>query len=80
MKIYAVHTLSWLLDECETELFANKSDALETFNALLASYHDGIREIHSQSDEHIYFEGKYDENIKILIEEITLQWWQINKP
>jgi hypothetical protein len=43
MKIYAVHTLSWLLDECETELFANKSDALETFNALLASYHDGIR-------------------------------------
>ena len=73
MKIYAVHTLSWLLDECETELFANKSKALETFNVLLASYHDGIREIHSQSDEHIYFEGKYDEQIKILIEEITVQ-------
>ena len=73
MKIYAVHQLSWLLDECETELFANKSKALETFNALLASYHDGIREIHSQSDEHIYFEVKYDEQIKISIEEITLQ-------
>ena len=74
MKIYAVHQLSWLLDECETELFANKSKALETFNALLASYHDYIRKIYSQSDEHIYFEGKYDENIKILFEEITLQW------
>ncbi len=35
--------------------------------------YDGIREIHSQSDEHIYSEGKYDEQIKILIEEITLQ-------
>lgn len=73
MKIYAVHTLSWLLDECQTELFANKSDALETFNVLLASYHDGIREIYSQSDYHIYFEGKYDEQIKISIEEITVQ-------
>ncbi len=73
MKIYAVHTLSWLLAECETELFANKSDALETFNVLLASYHDGISHIHSQSDYHIYFEGKYDEQIKISIEEITVQ-------
>ena len=80
MKIYAVHTLSWLLDECETELFANKSDALETFNALLSSYHDGITHIHSQSEDHIYFEGKYDEQIKILIQEIIVQWWQINKP
>ena len=73
MKIHAVHTLSWLLDECQTELFTNKSDALETFNVLLASYHDGIREIYSQSDYHIYFEGKYDEQIKISIEEITVQ-------
>ena len=73
MKVYAVHQYSWLLDECETELFAKKSDAQETFNALLASYHDYIRETHSQSDEHIYFEGKYDEQIKILIEEITVQ-------
>ena len=73
MKVYAVQVLSWLLDECETELFANKSDALETFNVLLASYHDGIREIYSQSDYHIYFEGKYDEQIKISIEEITVQ-------
>ena len=73
MKVYAVHTLSWLLDECETELYANKSDALQAFNDLLAVYHDSIREVHSESDTHVYFEGKYDERIKLSIEEIEVQ-------
>ena len=73
MKVYAVHLLSWLLDECEMELYANKSDALQAFNDLLASYHDGIAKLHSQSESHIYFEGKYDEQIKISIEEIEVK-------
>ena len=72
MKVYAVQVLSWLLDECETEIYANKSDAMEAFNDLLASYHDGIAKVHSQSDTHVYFEGKYDEQIQILIEEIEV--------
>ena len=45
---------------------------MEAFNDLLASYHDGIAKVHSQSETHVYFEGKYDEQIKILIEEIEV--------
>lgn len=73
MKVYAVHQLFDLLDECETALYANESDALQAFNDLLAVYHDSIREVHSESDTHVYFEGKYDERIKISIEEIEVQ-------
>jgi hypothetical protein len=74
MKIYAVHTLSWLLDECETELFANKSDALETFNALLASYHDGITATYIAKAKTISTSKVSTmSNIKILIQEIIVQ-------
>lgn len=73
MKVYAVHTLSWLLDECETTLYANHDDALQAFQELLADFRDIVREIYSQSPSHLYFEGKYDEQIKISIEEIEVK-------
>tara|TARA_R110000796_G_scaffold208814_3_gene325153 strand:+ start:297 stop:518 length:222 start_codon:yes stop_codon:yes gene_type:complete len=73
MKVYAVHTLSWLLDECETTLYANHDDALQAFQEQRAAWWDVVREIYSQSPSHLYFEGRYDEQMKISIEEIEVK-------
>ena len=72
-KVYAVHVMDSLLDYSEQKLFTNYSDALHEFQCAVneAKSDDRIKEIYSQSDEHLYYEGD-ESSVKIFIEELII--------
>jgi len=73
-EVYAVYILDSLLDYSETKLFSNVYDALHEFNVSVneAKKDNRIKEIYSQSDEHLYYEGD-ESSVKILIEKIQIK-------
>ena len=72
-KVYAVHVMDSLLDYSEQKLFTNYSDALHEFQCAVneAKSADRIKEIYSQSDEHLYYEGD-ESSVKIFIENLII--------
>lgn len=72
-KVYAVHVMDSLLDYSEQKLFTNYSDALHEFQCAVneAKSDDRIKEIYSQSDEHLYYEGD-ESSVKIFIENLII--------
>ena len=72
-KMYAVHVLDSLLDYSATKLFTNTNDALHEYQCAVnkAKSDDRIKEIYSQSDEHLYYEGD-ESSVKIFWEELKI--------
>tara|TARA_A100000172_G_C2970465_1_gene85749 strand:+ start:362 stop:610 length:249 start_codon:yes stop_codon:yes gene_type:complete len=73
IKVYAVHVLDSLLDYSETKLFTNINDALHEYQCEVneAKKDNRIKEIYSQSDEHLYYEGD-ESSVKIFWEELKI--------
>ena len=72
-KVYAVHVLDSLLDYSETKLFTRYIDAVDEYQRAVneAKSDDRIKEIYSQSDEHLYYEGD-ESSVKIFWEELKI--------
>ena len=72
-KVYAVHVMDSLLDYSEQKLFTNYMDAVNEYRRAVneAKSDDRIKEIYSQSDEHLYYEGD-ESSVKIFIEELII--------
>ena len=72
-KVYAVHVMDSLLDYSEQKLFTEYANALQECQRAVneAKSDDRIKEIYSQSDEHLYYEGD-ESSVKIFIEELII--------
>ena len=72
-KVYAVHVMDSLLDYSEQKLFTEYANALQEYQRAVkeAKSDDRIKEIYSQSDEHLYYEGD-ESSVKIFIEELII--------
>ena len=72
-KVYAVHVMDSLLDYSEQKLFTRYIDAVGECQCAIneAKSDDRIKEIYSQSDEHLYYEGD-ESSVKIFIEELII--------
>jgi len=73
IKVYAVHVLDSLLDYSETKLFTRYIDAVDEYQCAIneAKKDNRMKEIYSQSDEHLYYEGD-ESSVKIFIEELKI--------
>ena len=73
-KVYAVHVMDSLLDYSEQKLFTENANALQEWQRAVkeAKRDEGrIKEIYSESDEHLCYEGD-ESSVKIFIEELLI--------
>ena len=73
-KVYGVHVMDSLLDYSEQKLFTEYANALQECQRAVkeAKRDEGrIKEIYSESDEHLYYEGD-ESSVKIFIEELII--------
>jgi|LUMH01.1.fsa_nt_gb hypothetical protein len=73
-KVYAVHVMDSLLDYSEQKLFTEYANALQEYQRAVkeAKRDEGrIKEIYSESDIHLYYEGD-ESSVKIFIEELII--------
>ena len=75
-SVYAVHYLSHLLGDCETDLFFSEADARHHFLELMMEVEDSSDEIEiltDEADELYYCNESSGEYIRIVLEEIKVK-------